>query len=201
MELVPKSALTTNQSGTGVVRRYVAKGAIPLAILCMPSLFAFPISSAEDSLGAATTHYAWERVLEEVRGQRDQLSMQLESASGVLRVRAQTENPDFLARLYLERPRRSGYQVVPAIEEDQPLASVAPGQRTYSLEVLRKRGESNRREAVDLTERLSANPNPALAPMIIEFERLRGQLSNLEEQLAYHSKWQRAVVEQGAFLR
>ncbi|MCZ6709485.1 MAG: hypothetical protein O7B25_03900, partial [Gammaproteobacteria bacterium] len=86
-----------------------------------------------------------------------------------------------------------------AIQEDKPLASVTPGYSTYSLEALRKRIKSDLHEAVDLTEQVSAKLNPALAPLVIEFERVRGRLHNLERQLAYHSYWQRAVIEQGVF--
>jgi hypothetical protein len=174
---------------------------IPRTALLILSLIMGPLARAADEpvIEATEVPYAWENVLAGLEKQLDQLLRTLENARGVLLVRAQAENPDFVARLYLERPRRAGYQVLPAIRHDKPLASVKLKQRTYSLEALHIRIASNLREAVDLNEQTLAKPNPALAPLVTEFERLRGQLHNLEKRFAYHSKWQRAVVEHGAF--
>ena len=174
---------------------------IPRTALLILSLVVGPLARAADEpvIETAGVPYAWEHVLAGLEKQLDQLLRSLENARGVLRGRARAENPDFVARLYLERPRRSGYQVLPAIRHDKPLASVTLRQRTYSLEVLHERVAPNLLETVDLNERTLAKPNPALAPLVTEFERLRGQLHDLEKRFAYHSKWQRAVVEQGAF--
>ena len=192
-------ALAKIHPGAAVVYRYFAKGGILLAIFCIVSVSTIRYASAEEPPGAETAPYAWESALEELVEQRDQLLMQLESARDVLLLRAQTENSDFLARLHLEKPRRRGYQIVAPIQEDKPLAFVTPVQSTYSLEALRKQATSNLHEAAQFTEQVSAKPNLTLAALVIEFERLRGQLANLESHLAYHSNWQRAAVEQRAF--
>ena len=117
----------------------------------------------------------------------------------MLLLRAQSENPEFVNRLYLKPPRRSGYQNIPAIEHNPPLASVKPRQQTYSLEKLQKRFETHLRGAGTLNEQVLATPNPALEPLVVEFERLRWQLRNMEKHLAYHVQWQRAAAEEVGF--
>jgi hypothetical protein len=191
----------TKEGGIAAVQFHFVTVIIPRTALLILSLIVGPLARAADEpvIEATEVPYAWENVLAGLEKQLDQLLRTLENARGVLRVRAQAENPDFVARLYLERPRRAGYQVVPAIRHDKPLASVTPRQRTYSLEVLHERVAPILREAVDLNERAFAKPSPALEPLVTEFGRLRGQLHDLEERFAYHSQWQRAVVEQGAF--
>jgi hypothetical protein len=175
--------------------------AIPLVTFFIVSLFAQPVAGTEPQTATGTTgtRYAWEDVLANLETQRDQLSIQLDIIRDVLLLRAQSENTDLIERLYIDPPRRSGYQVIPAIQEDKPITTVTPDQETYSLEVLRKQIKMNVREGIGLAKQVSAEPNPALVTLVIEFERLRGQLGNIESNLAYHSYWQRAVVEHSAF--
>ena len=179
---------------------YFAKGVIPLIILCTLPPFAYSAVATED-LAEKTkpAEYTWKKVLDTLGAERDQLSMQLKEARDILLVRAQKENPDSIAKLYLDPPRRSGYQIVPAIEDDKPLASVSPRQHSYSLETLRTRFESNLREVADFSKQVSAKPAQALVPLVSEFEQLRGQFHSLESHLAYHTNWQQSVVDYDAF--
>ena len=113
--------------------------------------------------------------------------------------RSQKESRDFVARLYLTPPRRSGYQNIPAIKPNSPLASVTPRTQTYSLEKLQKRFETHVRGSVELNEQVLVTPSPTLEPQVVEFERLRWQLRNMEKHLAYHVQWQLAAAEQVGF--
>jgi hypothetical protein len=148
---------------------------------------------------AAGVHYAWQQVVAELEEQRDQLSGNMKDARDVLLERAQKENPDFVARLYLKPPRRGGYQNIPAIKPNPPLASITPQTQTFSLEKLQKRFETHVRGSVELNEQVLVTPSLALEPQVIEFERLRWQLRNMESRLAYHVQWQPAAAEQVGF--
>jgi len=161
------------------------------AALLVFSLSGGSLTHAADDPVAGTTgvDYAWQQVIAVLEKQRDQLSCNMEDARDMLLERAQKESPDFVARLYLKPPRRSGYQNIPAIKPNPPLAAVTPRTQTYSLEKLQKRFETHVRGSVELNEQVLVTPSLALEPQVIEFERLRWQLRNMEKHLAYHVQW------------
>jgi len=168
------------------------------AVVLALSLVVGPQAGAGDERDKAVD-YAWQQLIEALQLRRDQLSSSMEKARDALLLRAQVENPDFIARLYLARPRRSGYQNIPALKDNPPLALIMPRQQTYSLEELQQRYQQHLPAAADLYQQAIAKPSSDLAPQVVEFERLRWQLRNMEKHLAYHVQWQRAAVEQRAF--
>jgi hypothetical protein len=147
----------------------------------------------------AVSSYPWQQVIEELESEREAMSDSMQSALAALLLRAQVENPDLVARLYLARPRNSGYQNIPPLKKNPPLASISPRQQTYSLLELQQRYQKNLPAAADLSQQSQASPGPKLEPLVKEFERLRWQLRNTEKHLSYHVQWQKAVVEQRGF--
>jgi hypothetical protein len=190
--------IPVTQGSINVVQFHDLTVIIPRAALFVLSLYGGVHAHAADDPVTGTTgaHYAWQQVITGLEERRDQLSSNMEGARDVLLLRAQSENPDFIARLYLERPRRSGYQNIPPIKPNPPLASVTPRQQIYSLEKLQQRFDTNLHATFDFSEQVLVIPDQPLEPLVIEFERLRWQLRNMEKHLAYHVQWQRAAAEQ-----
>lgn len=53
--------------------------------------------------------------------------------------------------------------------------------------------------AAKLVSRATARPTLGLKHLIDEFVRLRGRLRNIEKRLAYHPKWQQAIIDYAAY--
>jgi hypothetical protein len=177
-----------------------------IVLFCRAALLVFLISGGalanaadKPTKDTAGVHYPWQQVVAELEEQLEQLTSNMEDARDVLLERAQQESPDFVARLYLKPPRRSGYQNIPTINPNPPLAAITPRTQTYSLEKLQRRFDTHVRGSVELKEQVLLRPSPALEPQVVEFERLRWQLRNMGQHLAYHVQWQRAAAEQVAF--
>jgi hypothetical protein len=177
-----------------------------IVLFCRAALLVFLISGGalanaadKPTKDTAGIHYAWQQVVAELEEQLEQLTGNMEDARNVLLERAQQESPNFVTRLYLKPPRRSGYQHVPTINPNPPLAAITPRTQTYSLEKLQKRFEAHVRGSVDLDEQVLVTPKLALEPLVVEFERLRWQLRNMEQNLAYHVQWQAAAAKQVDF--
>jgi len=142
----------------------------------------------------------WKAVLAGLRQQRDRMALNLERAHARLLEQAiARDDREAVKRLspLPPRPRPSGYGVLPEVGKDGPLSSVQPTERTYSLQRLLGGLAADFRQAAVLADGGMAEEH--FARSLDEFERLRGQLNHLEEQLAYHAKWQRSVVEYAEF--
>jgi len=171
------------------------------ATLTILSLFwvslAYPLENQSDE--GKMVHYPWKQVISSLEEQLDQLSITMDDVRNELLVQARKENLNFIERLYLKPPIRRGYQNLPKIKPNPPLAAITPRTKTYSLENLQNRFTTVLHDAIKLKNKKFITPRTALESLVIEFERLRWQLRNLESHLAYHAQWQRAAVEYVGF--
>jgi hypothetical protein len=140
---------------------------------------------------------AWREIHDRLCAQRDRLVEDLASAHAVLLSQARLEQPALVPRLS-EPPtsRPHGYGIVPELREEGPEAPVTARENTYSLERLEGELANDRHDAATL---VAAPAGSVLEPRVLELERLRKRLRNVEEHLDYHATWQRAIVEQPDF--
>ena len=83
--------------------------------------------------------YPWETVIGDLRRQAQKFFETLKSVRVILVRRAEKEDPSVIGRLYLKRPIRAGYGVLPEIVKELPERSVAPRKTEFSLQALAAR--------------------------------------------------------------
>ena len=178
------------------IKVLVRDAALSILLLFGVSL-AYPLDNQPDE--DKTHRYSWQQVLSSLEEQLDKLSIIMDDIRNELLMRAYNENSDFVERLYLEPLIRRGYQNLPKIEPNPPLAAITPRTKTYSLENLQNRFTTVLHDTIELKNKNFITPRVALESLVTEFERLRWQLRNLESHLAYHAQWQLAAVEHVGF--
>jgi hypothetical protein len=140
---------------------------------------------------------AWRESHDRLCTQRDRLAGDLASAHAILLSRARLEQPALVPQLSQPPATRlHGYDIVPELREDGPEAPVTALEKTYSLERLERELANDRHDAATLVAAAAGSP---LEAQVLELERLRKRLRNVEEHLDYHATWQRAIVEQPDF--
>ena len=144
---------------------------------------------------------AWEHVHGWLEEQMVALSADLQEAHGALLARAREEDPKLVEILSPEppTPRPWGYGILPEVAADQPLATVEPRERDYSLEILSTGFTGDFRDAAVLSGRAVGDPDLPLGPAVEEFVRLRKRMRSLEEHLSYHAWWQQAIVDSAEY--
>jgi len=143
----------------------------------------------------------WEQKHKQLQQQRDIVFTRLEQAHAALVVRVQDEAPALLKRLSLDPPkaRATGYGLLPAIRGNAPQVTVLPKQTFYSLRWL----EGLLNEELEKAEKLAelARGTMEVEPLVARFKKSLKTLRNLEDNLNYHEKWQKAVVRYPAYYR
>jgi hypothetical protein len=136
-----------------------------------------------------------------MRGLVDQLAADLDTSHAALLERAHSESPELVARLTAAPPekRRSGWGILPEIVEDAPRTPVTPSERRYSLKDISVNFAASFRDGRILAGHTVLDPAASLERAVAEYERLRGDLKNVKEHLAYHEQWQRAVTDQADY--
>jgi hypothetical protein len=159
------------------------------------------LSGWAPGLAAQTAPAPWVVICDWLDGQADQLAADVETARQDLLVRAESSAPEWTERLSLTPPRSRapGWGVLPEIGEDGPVASVAPAERRYDLEPISKNFVTAFRDGRVLARHTARDDAAAMKQAVADYERLRGDLENLRQHLAYHRQWQAAVLESPAF--
>ncbi len=175
-----------------------------LVFSLVPQALRFGADSLEASTGSGEhprSRYSWESVLDRMRQDRDRLSEHLKAAHATLLARAEKEDSALVARLSPEPPlpRPQGYGMLPVLKEGPTPRSGAPRKQVYSLEALGGRFTTNLEDAAALARRALEDADSPLEALVSEFEALRGKLRNLEDHIAYHASWQKAVVADSAY--
>jgi len=144
---------------------------------------------------------AWEQKYLQLQQQRDDAFALLENVHSSLVPRVKGEDPTLLTRLSLDPPeaRATGYGLLPPLKENEPPLTVELMQTFYSLKWLEDRFNAELQSANELYDQLS-NPT-GLADLVIRFEESLKRLRNLEDNLTYHAKWQKAVVKYPGYYR
>lgn len=191
----------------GSIMPMVHPNPIPIlsAALCLPGLARLdPPLSQETSSEAGPTvpdEPTWRSALTWLKGERDRLAKNLETAHALLLERAQRGHPDLVARLEPSppRPMPTGYGVLPRLGENDPLATAQPRERSYSLERVSTSFVGEMRDAAMLASHAVGNGQANLEAQVTEFERLKKRLRKLEEHMSYHEWWQRAVIDDARY--
>lgn len=141
----------------------------------------------------------WEQKYDHLQKQRELIFTRLECIYTVLERRVMDEKPILLTRLSPKppEPRDTGYGLLPQILESASLAIVESTETYYSLEWLERRLAEELLKVEELDELLRIET--AIEPMVIRFEKSLKTLRNLEDNLTYHGKWQKAVVRYPAY--
>lgn len=144
---------------------------------------------------------AWEQKHLQLQQQRDDVFKQLENIHTSLVPRVKDEAPTLLTMLSLDTPeaRETGYGLLPLLKENEPSLTVEPTQTFYSLKWLEDRLYAESQNANELYGQLS--DSTGLEDLVIRFEEALKRLRNLEDNLTYHAKWQKAVVKYPAYYR
>lgn len=141
----------------------------------------------------------WKQKHTQLQQQRDDLFIQLENIHAALLLRVELEDPGLLKSLSLEPPqvRATGYGLLPPLTEDDSPVKVEPTQTVYSLKWLEGRLFAELQNASELLEQASGTTD--LEDLVVRFEESLKRLRNLENNLSYHDKWQRAVIQYPAY--
>jgi hypothetical protein len=152
-------------------------------------------------LSAQEAPSPWVVICDWLDGQADQLAADVEDARQALLSRAERSAPQWIEALTVTPPRSRapGWGVLPEIGEDGPVASVAPSERSYALEPISKNFVTAFRDGRVLARHTALGEAAPMDQAVADYERLRGDLENLRQHLAYHRQWQAAVVESSAF--
>jgi len=144
---------------------------------------------------------AWEQKHLQLQQQRDDVFTQLENIHTVLVPRVKDEYPTLLTRLSLDSPeaRETGYGLLPLLKENEPPLSVELAQTFYSLKWVEDRLYAELQNANELYNQLSEPTD--LEDVVIRFEGSLKRLRNLEDNLNYHAKWQKAVAQYPTYYR
>ena len=144
---------------------------------------------------------AWEQKHAQLKLQSKDIFIQLENIHEALIFRVKNENPALLSRLSLDPPvaRETGYGLLPPIKENQPPRSVEPTETFYSLKWVEDRLHAELQNAVKMHEQLSGATD--LDGQVVHFEESLKRLRNLEDNLSYQAKWQKAVVRYPVYFR
>ena len=144
---------------------------------------------------------AWEQKYIQLQQQRNDVFIQLENLHSALIPRVKDEDPALLTRLSLDPPeaRRTGYGLLPLLKENEAPMVVEPTQTFYSLKWLEERLFAELQNANELYAQLENSTD--LEDLVIRFEEALKRLRNLEDNLTYHAKWQKAVVRYPAYYR
>ena len=138
--------------------------------------------------------HPWETVITDLRKESDEFFASLKLVRTAIIKRAEVEDPNLIDRLYLKRPIRAGYGVLPEIVKEKPERSIKLRKSKFSLLSLSNRTKRNRAALLELSTRVSTDLNEPLLKLVKKFERLRGRLRNLERNILYHKLWQRSVI-------
>jgi hypothetical protein len=143
----------------------------------------------------------WEQKHKQLQQLRNVVFTRLEEVHATLVARVQDEAPALLIRLSLNPPkaRATGYELLPVIQDNAPQVSVVPTQTFYSLEWL----EGRLHEELEKAEKLAELAQSAMEveSLVDRFEKSLKTLRNLEDNLSYHEKWQKAVIRYPAYYR
>jgi hypothetical protein len=143
----------------------------------------------------------WEQKYTQIQLQRDIVFTRLEAIHAELLLRVQEEAPALLSKLSLDPPkaRKTGYALLPRIKKNSPHATVKPKQTYYSLKWLKVRLQEELKNADTLADKVTQAIE--IEPLVDEFNQVQKKLRNLENNLTYHKKWQKAVVKSPGFFR
>lgn len=158
-------------------------GAVCVAVLVSVSV------QVQDS---APVPESWAVVCAWLREQADALAADLDRARDTLREAATEHDPALLERLDGPAPsgRPPGYGVLPELVEDPPFSTPTPRERRYSLKPISVNFVTAFRDGRVLAERTAHKGAADLEHAVRDYERLRGDLDNLLDHLAYHEQWQ-----------
>ena len=182
----------------------------PLAVLWTPMLnicrksvsilvsIAFVVASAVVS---GDRPEPWEQKHDQLQKQREIVFTHLEIIYTVLERRVREEAPALIAQLSLNPPksRVTGYGLLPEIRDSASQAAVDPKETFYTLKWLERRLAEELKNAEELDELVRSEAG--IEPLVIRFEESLKTLRNLESNLTYHGKWQKAVVRYPAYYR
>jgi len=179
--------------------------AVTLAVVCLlagtgPSTRALSEPAVSEG-SQSTNRRPWQRALASLGAERDRFAADLEQARGGLIARAEREKPELVQRL-LDKPavpRRTGYGLLPDVEHDPSLRKREPRRQNYSLDSLTTVSATNFRDAALLRLGVAEESTAPLESLIVEYERLRPKLGNLDKHINYHSMWQQAAVDDAEF--
>jgi len=143
----------------------------------------------------------WDQKHIQLQQQRDVVFKQLDKIHSSLVPRVKDEAPTLLTRLSLVPPeaRATGYGLLPLLKENEPVLTVEPTQTFYSLKWLEDRLYAELQNADELYDQLS--DSTGLEDLVSRFEESLKRLRNLEDNLTYHAKWQKAVVKYPTYYR
>ena len=144
---------------------------------------------------------AWQQKHEQLQKQQELIFTLLEDTYENLKRRVLTESPALMSRLSLEpaKPRATGYGLLPEIRGNASLSDVVPKETLYSLKWLERRLTEELKKAKQLDE-LVQGTTP-VEELIVRFDKSLKRLRNLENNLSYHAKWQKAVVQYPEYYR
>ncbi|MHC4838041.1 MAG: hypothetical protein ACYTF3_07635 [Planctomycetota bacterium] len=172
----------------------------PLLLLALGTLGCQSAESAPEAAGGPVPP-SWEVVCTWLRVQTDALTDDMSTAREALVARAESEAPELVARLEPAPPRTSGWGLLPELIEDGPTHAVVPVERRYALQGISVNFASTFRDGRILAEHTSRDPEQDLEAAVIEYERVRGDMQNLQAHLSYHEQWQASVVDSTAYFR
>ena len=144
---------------------------------------------------------AWVQKHAQLKRQSEDIFTQLENIYEILIFRVSKEDPTLLNKLSLDPPqaRDTGYGLLPLLKENEPSRSVEPTQTFYSLKWLEDRLYAELEIVRELYDQLSGST--VLEELVVRFEKSLKRLRNLENNLSYQAKWQKAVVQYPAYFR
>jgi len=139
----------------------------------------------------------WEQKHEQLQLQKDILLTLMEEIRSALVQRLQQDDQALLARLSPDplEPLVTGYGLLPAIQENDPLIAVQPRQTFYSLKWVEDRLNDELAKAEKQNGQLAGSAVLDSEALVSEFEQSLEQLRSLEEHLVYHQQWQNAVIQ------
>lgn len=155
-----------------------------------------PVLAAQGS----TNGKDWTSVLDVLASDHRKLSANLEDARRILAARVRKANAlNLLPKLDrpVPKPTKHGYGLLPMLLPDQRLETVKLCRNTYSVVKVRDLTAPACRDGATLLQR--AQRDEDLAALIREFTQLRDRAKNIEDRLAYHRYWQRAVLDHAQF--
>lgn len=138
--------------------------------------------------------HSWQTVIGDLREEARGFLGTLKLVRTALIRRAEREDRRVIGRLYLKRPIRAGYGVVPEIVKEPPERPVALLKTEFSLQALAARTKRDLTALFRLNKRAATDRGAPLMDLVKAFERLRGRLRNLERNLSYHNFWQRSAI-------